>query len=131
MDPEKDGNAPESGEDKDKSKAPAPDNTHDKGEHMIPKSRFDQVVNQRKEAETALAEFVETLVEQVPEDKRELIPDLPPAQKGKWLQKALKEGLFSGSKAESGPDSKRPGGKPPTNLDGMSPYEMRAAGYKK
>ena len=102
----------------------------DKSEHMIPKSRFDQVVSQRKAAEAALGEFVESLVEQVPEDQRELIPDLPPAQKGKWLQAALAKGLFGGQSAASGPDAKRPGGSPSPDIDQMSPRQMRASGYK-
>ena len=129
MDPEKDGNAPDSG-DIEKGKAQPTGNAPDKGEHMIPRSRLNQEIDKRKSAEAALGEFVESLVEEVPEDKRELIPDLPPAQKGKWLQKALRENLFGGSKVENGPDSKRPGGKPPTNLENMSPAQMRAMGYK-
>lgn len=103
-----------------------------KGEHMIPKSRFDQVVNQRKAAETALEEIANELAEEVPEDMRDVIPDLPPAQKIKWLRAAIKKGVFGGGNQQgSGPDSKRPGGKPPVNFEGMSPTSIMAQGYGK
>ena len=115
----------------DQEKAQAvPENAPDRSEHMIPKSRFDQVVQQRKVAESALSEAVEDLVEEVPEDKRDLIPDLPPVEKIKWLRKATKAGIFGNQPQANGLDSKRPGGKPPTDLDNLSPYDMRAAGYK-
>jgi hypothetical protein len=102
-----------------------------KGEHMIPKSRFDQVVNQRKVAEAALEEIAVELAEEVPEDMRDVIPDLPPAQKIKWLRAAIKKGVFGGNQQANGPDSKRPGGKPPVNFDGMSPQAIMAQGYGK
>lgn len=105
-------------------------NATENGGHMIPKARFDQVVGQRKAAESALQEVVESLVEEVPEDMRELVPDLPPAEKIKWLRKATKAGVFGGQASTNGPDSKRPGGIPPTDLDNMSPAQMRASGYK-
>lgn len=98
-------------------------------EHMIPKSRFDQVVNQRKAAETALEEIANELAEEIPEDMKDVIPDLPPAQKIKWLRAAIKKGVFGGNQQASGPDSKRPGGKPPVNFDGMSPQAIMAQGY--
>lgn len=130
QDKDKSGNGPDSA-DQDKNKAPAPpDPAPDRGEHMIPKSRFDQVVTQRKDAEAALHEVVVDLIEEVPEDKRDLIPELPPAEKIKWLRKATKAGVFGNPGPASGPDSQRPGGKPPTDFDKMSPYDMRAAGYK-
>jgi hypothetical protein len=101
----------------------------DKGEHMIPKSRFDQVVNQRKEAESALDEIAAELVEEVPEDMRDLIPDLPAAKKIKWLRAAVKKGIFNGRATGNSPDSKRPGGKPPVDFDNMNPTQMIALGY--
>ena len=130
-DEKKPGNASENG-DQNQNKAPANEgNAPDKSAPMIPKARFDQVIQQKKDAEAALNEVVESLIEEVPEDKRDLIPDLAPAEKIKWLRKANKAGVFGGQQAASGPDSKRPGGKPPTDFENMTPGQMRAMGYKK
>ena len=105
----------------------APD-TQRKVEHMIPKTRFDQVVNQRKEAESALEELASELAEEIPEEFRDVIPELAPAARIKWMRSAMKKGLFGGS-APEGLDVKRPGGKPPINFDGMSPTAIMAQGY--
>ncbi|MFH2125544.1 MAG: hypothetical protein ABIK12_03455 [Pseudomonadota bacterium] len=127
MSEEVNGSAPDNGE---VNKAPDQGRQEpNKQEGSIPKARFDQVVAQRKAAETALQEVVDGLVEDIPEDKRDLIPDLAPAEKVKWLRKATKAGIF-GNQVTSGPDAQRPGGKPPTNFDNMSPHDMRARGYK-
>ena len=103
----------------------------EKTEHMIPKSRFDQVVNQRKEAETALEDIAKELAEEVPEDMRDLIPELPAAKKIQWLRAATKKGLFNGNAPSSSPDSKRTGGKPPLDFSNMNPVTMMAHGYSK
>lgn len=101
----------------------------DKGA-LIPKSRFDEVNGKRKAAESALTEMVEVLKADVPEDMRDLIPaSLPPVEQAKWIKAAMAKGLFSKAPV-NGPDSKRPGGKPPANFDNLSPAQMRAAGYK-
>jgi hypothetical protein len=105
----------------------APD-TQRNVEHMIPKGRFDQVVNQRKAAESALEELATEMVEEIPEDMRDIIPDLPAAARIKWMRTAMKKGLFGGN-APEGLDVKRPGGKPPTNFDGMTPAQIMAQGY--
>lgn len=128
MSDEQHGNAPDSGA-QDQQQAQGNGNAPDNREHMIPKSRFDQVVNQRKAAESALEELAGELIEEVPEDMRDVVPDLPPAQKIKWLRAAMKKGLFGGNQQPSGPDSKRPGGKPPTDFDGMNPTQIMAQGY--
>jgi len=106
-------------------------NTGDTGGHMVPKRRLDEVVQQRKEAEAALKEVADGLIEEVPEDMRDLVPDLPAAQKIKWLRTAIKKGVFGGNQDASGPDSKRAGGKPPQNYEGMSPHQMMSGGYEK
>lgn len=100
-----------------------------RNEHMIPKSRFDQVVTQRKAAETALEELATELAEEIPEDMRDIVPDLPPSQRIKWIRSAIKKGIFAGNQVPNGPDSKRPGGKPPIDFDGMSPQAIMAQGY--
>ncbi|MCA1906244.1 MAG: hypothetical protein LDL11_06620 [Desulfarculus sp.] len=96
----------------------------------IPKARFDEVNSKRKAAEAALAEMVEMLKTDVPEDMRDLIPaGLPPVEQAKWIKAAMAKGIFNKAPV-NGPDSRRPGGKPPANFDNLSPAQMRAAGYK-
>ncbi len=102
----------------------------DTGDHMIPKSRFDQVVQKRRDAEAALQTVLDGMIEDIPEDKRDLVPDLPPAKTIEWLRTAQKKNLFSKNQISNGPDSKRPGGKPPVDFDNMSPQAIMATGYK-
>jgi hypothetical protein len=97
--------------------------------HMVPKSRLDAEIDKKKVAETALDEVANALIEEIPEDMRDVVPDLPPAEKIKWLQAAKKKDLFKLGHVES-PDSKRPGGKPSTDFENMNPHTMRESGYK-
>lgn len=105
---------------------------HDKNEdqNRIPKSRLDQEIEKRKAADTTLTEIAQGFVDEIPEDMRDIVPDLPPAQKIKWIQNATKKGLFNPQADQSGPDSKRPGAKQPENFDGMTPAEKITAGLK-
>lgn len=103
---------------------------HDKNEHMIPKSRFDQVIQQKREAESALDDIANNLIEEIPEDMRDIIPDLPPVQKIKWITTANKKGFFGSQHNHNGPDSKRPGDKVPQDFSNMSPQAIMALGYK-
>jgi len=95
----------------------------------IPRSRLNQEIEKRKSSEAALKEVADKLIEDVPEGKRSIVPDLPPAAKIAWLRDAFKMGFFEDRKAEA-IDSKRPGEKPPTNFEGMSPQAIMATGYK-
>jgi hypothetical protein len=107
-------------------------NASEKGEthkeSMIPKSRFDQVNAQKKAAEAELASVAEGLTEEVPEEYRDMIPELPPAQKIKWLRAATAKGLFSKAPPEA-PDSKRPNSRQTEDLTGLSPQSLMARGY--
>jgi len=100
-----------------------------KPEHMIPKSRLDEVLKQKKSAEDALKTVAEELIQDVPEEFRDLVPDASPGEKVRWIRNAIKKGLF-GKPSDNGPDTKRPGGKPPVDLEGMNPSEMIKLGYK-
>ncbi len=106
---------------------------HEKNEdpNRIPKSRLDQEIEKRKTSESALNEIADSLTEDIPEDLRDIVPDLPPAQRIKWIQNANKKGFFNPPTAQNGPDSKRPGSKQAENFDGMSPQAIMAQGYKK
>jgi hypothetical protein len=105
---------------------------HDKNDtgDRIPKSRLDAEIEKRKAADATLKEVADSYVESIPEDMRDLVPDLPPAAKIKWIQSATKKGLFD-AKSKETIDTKKPGDKKPAALDGMSPHAMMATGYKK
>jgi hypothetical protein len=96
---------------------------------MIPKYRFDSVNEKRKAAEAQLKELADQLIEDVPEEKRSIIPELPPGATISWLRTAFKMGIFTDK--ESAPlDTTRPGDKPPASLEGLSPTSMMEHGYK-
>ena len=97
------------------------------GDKFIPKSRFDEVNQKRKEAEETFKGVVSELIEDIPEDFRDLVPNVSASDQIKWIRGAIKKGLFT--KPESnGPDSKRPGGNPPQDFSKMSPLEMISQG---
>ncbi|KAB1443082.1 hypothetical protein [Pseudodesulfovibrio senegalensis] len=105
------GNAPDSGA------------TEDTGtEHMLPKSRFDKVNNKLKDMTTQIEGLVAVELEALPEDMRDIVPDLDPVAKLKWLQKVKAKGVFNKAPVRtSDPDSKRPD--TPKNNAGASEYE--------
>ena len=98
--------------------------------NMIPKSRLDQEITKRKESEKELQTIADSLKEDVPEDFKELVPDLPPGKLIPWLRSANSKGLFD-PKSKDSLDTKRPGDTKPTDLEGLSPQQKRAQGYKK
>ncbi len=101
-------------------------------ENSVPYARFKEVVEARKAAEDTLAAVVEEVIATLPEDMRELVPNLPPAEKIRWINAARQKGFFvkSGSGGEpDSPGSKRPGAKPTQDLSGLTPVQMMSAGY--
>lgn len=115
------GNAPDKGDGKDRA-----DQSQEK---TVPYARFQQVNEAKKQAETELQAVADGLKEEVPEEFRALIPDLPPGQLIKWLRQAQAKGIFNPPKAET-LDSKRPGDKKTLDLNAMTPHQMRVSGYK-
>jgi len=103
----------------------------DKTEKTVPYERFQAVNAAKKAAEETLTGLVTELVEDIPEQYRALVPNIAPADQIKWIREAQKSGLFSTKKEPSGPDSKRPGGKPPVDFSNMSATQRMAAGYEK
>ncbi len=95
----------------------------------VPYARFQQVNEAKKQAESELKAVADGLKEEVPEEFRELIPDLPPGQLIKWLRQAQAKGIFNPPKADA-LDSKRPGDKKTPDLNSMTPHQIRVAGYK-
>jgi hypothetical protein len=69
------------------------------------------------------------MIEDIPENRRSIIPDLAPSAQITWLREANKQGVFEDKKAES-IDSKRPGDKSPTDFENMTPQAIMASGYK-
>ena len=105
----------------------------DNGEkgNMIPKARFDQLNEQKKAAEAALKTVADELIQDIPEDLRDLIPAISPGEQIKWLRNAIRRGIFTGKPGgDSGPDSKRPGGGRGTDFGSMTPQAIMATGYK-
>ena len=130
MTDDQNGSASDNGE---PTQAPANSNPEPKQQpqgHMIPKSRFDEVVGQRKAAEAQLEEIAASIFEEVPEDMRDLIPaELSPAARVKWIRAAMAKGIFGSPAGATNPDSKRPGAKAPADFAGMNPRQIMAHGY--
>jgi len=116
--------------DENKDQTTTPGDTTVNSDNTIPKARFDQVNQQKKDAIEALKAVADSLAEDVPEDMRSLIPELTPAAKITWIRQAMKKGIFT-KQVESGPGSKRPGGKQKLDLSQMKPEQMMSAGYNK
>ena len=100
----------------------------------VPYSRFQEVVEQRKGLETTLNSLVDGMISELPEDVRDLVPSLPPAEKAAWIRNAQARGLFNKPShtvetPTSSPDVKRPGGKTTIDLDNMTPLQMMQSGY--
>ena len=95
----------------------------------VPLSRLNQEIEKRKASEAQLNKLADQLVEDVPEDKRSIIPDLPPGAKISWLRTAFRMDFFGEQKA-SPLDTKRPGDQKPANYEGLSPQAIMAQGYK-
>ncbi len=118
-----DGHAPDKGDVKDQA---GKDQNQEK---TVPYSRFQEVNSAKKAAETELQAVADGLKEEVPEEFRDLIPDLPPAQQIKWIRQAQAKGIFNPPKADA-LDTKRPGDRKQVDLNTMTPHQMRVSGYK-
>lgn len=96
----------------------------------IPYERFQQVNTAKKAAEDALTAIVDGMVNELPEGMRELVPNLPPAEKAAWIRTAKEKGLFAVPAPSSSPDPKRPVNKPSEqDLSAMTPLQMMRLGY--
>ncbi len=103
--------------------------TEKQNKNLIPKARLDQEIEKRKEAEKGLTEICDNLIEDIAEDKRSLIPDLPAAKKIAWIRQANVAGVFEEKKVES-IDAKKPGSEKPTDFNDMTPQQIMSTGYK-
>lgn len=89
---------------------------------MVPKASFDEVSGKYDLMTKELGALVSAEVEALPDDMRDIVPDLDPVAKLRWLNAAKAKGVFNKAPARvSDPDSKRPD-TPKTNT-GASEYE--------
>ena len=96
-----------------------------KSEHMIPKSRFDQVNTQKKELETTLQGIADDMKAELPKPYQSLVPaQLSPAKQIDWIRTAHKSGIFENQKVKDGLDSKRPSDKKTQDFSNMNPIEL-------
>ena len=117
--------------------ADAPENAQNKPQDApkpqpasVPYARFQEVVTARQAAEESLAEVVQEIVASLPEDMRDLVPNLPPAEKIRWINSARQRGVFAKTGGDTdSPGSKRPGAKPSQDLSGLNPVQMMSMGY--
>ncbi len=97
------------------------------------KSKLDEEASKRKAAESALDAIYHDLLQEVPEQHRDMIPPLAVGDQIKWIRAALKKGIFSKeSRPEVKVDQSRPRTSPQTqvNLDDLKPEAKIAFGYK-
>ncbi len=114
----------------------SPDNSPDRGEQsqnqdtssgqkaevVVPKASFDEVSGKYDLMTKELGALVSAEVDALPEDMRDIVPDLDPVAKLRWLNAAKAKGIFNKAPVRvSDPDSKRPD-TPKTNT-GASEYE--------
>ena len=110
---------------------------HDKNEKdkhksdSIPRSRLNAEIEKRKAIEKELSEIAEELKADVPEDFKDMVPDLPAGKLIPWLRNSFAKGLFEDKTSKESIDSKRPGDQKPTDFKDMNPTEIMATGYNK
>jgi hypothetical protein len=118
LDDQSPGNAPDRGEQNQNQ-----DTIHEQqAEDMVPRASLDEVNGKYDAMTKELDALASAEVEALPEDMRDIVPDLDPVAKLKWLSAAKAKGVFNKAPVRaSDPDSKRPD-TPKTNT-GASEYE--------
>ncbi len=66
-------------------------NATDNSGNMIPKTRFNRVLEQKKAAEAALKTVADELIQDIPDDMRDLVPAIAPAEQIKWIRTRFSE----------------------------------------
>lgn len=98
---------------------------------MIPKHRLDQEIGKRKALEDEVSQLVDTIIAEVPERFRDLIPaGLTPAEKVNWIALAKAKGLFADAPVPE-TDQEKPKTTPrDRNVNDLPVHARIAAGYK-
>ncbi|MBG0789851.1 MAG: hypothetical protein H0S80_05060 [Desulfovibrionaceae bacterium] len=121
-DTQNNGNATENGVQNNDTGSNTDHGAGNNAENTVPQSRLNKEIDKRKAAESALETFANEAAEEVPEEFRALIPNLPPAERVKWMRDATKSGLFNRTTAEDGPGAERPASPKKGDLK-QTPYE--------
>lgn len=112
-DAQNNGNATDNGEQNNDTGNTTENSAGNNAENTVPQSRLNKEIDKRKAAESALETFANEAAEDVPEEYRALIPNLPPADKVKWIREATKSGLFNpGNQNAKSPGAQRPNSQP-------------------
>lgn len=100
---------------------------------MIPKARLDEEIGKRRALETDYADLADTILAEIPENLKALIPsELGPAAKVKWFREAKKTGVFDAAKRVPETDTGRPMTTPKDHDTATLPAFARiATGYQK
>jgi hypothetical protein len=100
---------------------------------MIPKARLDEEIGKRRTLETEYADFAESVLAEIPEKLKALIPaELGPGAKLKWFREAKKTGVFSAKPDVPETDKGKPATTPRDQDTSTLPAHARiAAGYGK
>jgi hypothetical protein len=101
--------------------------------HMIPKARLDEEIGKRRTLETEYADFAESVLAEIPEKLKALIPaELGPGAKLKWFREAKKTGVFNAKPDVPETDKGKPATTPRDQDTSTLPAHARiAAGYGK
>lgn len=100
---------------------------------MIPKARLDEEIGKRRTLETEFTELADTLLAEIPEHLKSLVPaELGPSAKIKWFQNAKKTGVFKTKVDVPETDTGKPRTTPrDQNLSTLPAHARIAAGYGK
>jgi hypothetical protein len=127
------GNAPDSGEQNQNQNQNQNQDTGNEQQtaDMVPKTSLDEVNGKFDAMTKELDALVSAEVETLPEDMRDIVPDLAPVAKLKWLNAAKAKGVFNKAPVRtSDPDSKRPSNSRTTDMEGMTPDQLIELGLK-
>lgn len=121
------------------SPAPAADNADSatdaatRMDHMIPKARLDEEIGKRRSLETEYAEFAESVLAEIPDNLKPLIPaELNAGAKLKWYREAKKTGVFNAKPDVPETDKGKPATTPrDQDLSTLPAHARIAAGYSK
>lgn len=94
------------------------------------KSKYENVESRAKELENVINSLLESKLESIPEDFRDLIPDnLTPEAKLEWVTKAEQKGLFSKKGQKPIGEASNPAQAQAIDLNSLSPIQLMKAAY--
>ena len=98
----------------------------------VPISRLNEEIEKRKGLETELKGVADRLIEDIPEDFKTLIPDLPPGKLIPWIKDATAKGMFTSKEIDNNSvDTKIANDKKLLDSEKLSPIDRMATGYDK